>query len=52
MTQVLVEDFRWVSSALVLDWYTNKIFGSGAGTLVTARQCLTALAKGSVYHER
>jgi putative transposase len=27
MTKVLVEGFGWVSSVLVLDWYTKKIVG-------------------------
>jgi putative transposase len=43
MTKVLVEGFGWVSSVLVLDWYTKKSVGYYAGMPCTARQWLAAL---------
>ena len=43
MTTVMVEGFGWVSSVLVLDWYTKKIVGDYAGMPCTARHGLEAL---------
>jgi putative transposase len=39
----MVAGFGWVYIVLVLDWYTKKIVGYGAGVPCTARQWLAAL---------
>jgi putative transposase len=43
MTKVMVEGLGWVSSGLVLDWYTKKLGGYAAGMPCTARHGLKAL---------
>lgn len=41
MTKLMVEDFSWIYSVLVLDSYTKKIIGYYAG-------CNAALGSGSL----
>jgi putative transposase len=43
MTKVLVAGVGWVSSVIVLDWYTKAVVGHYAGLRCTAQQWLEAL---------
>jgi transposase InsO family protein len=42
-TKVLVAGFGWISSVVVLDWYTKKIGGAYAGVPCAAKPWLAAL---------
>jgi hypothetical protein len=43
MTKVLVEGMGWISSVIVLDWYTKVVVGHDAGLRCTAQPWLQAL---------
>jgi putative transposase len=43
MTKVLVGGFGWVSSVIVLDWYSKRVVGYEAGLPCTPQDWLAAL---------
>jgi putative transposase len=45
LTKVLVQGVGWVSSVVVLDWYTTAVVGDEAGIRCTTQQWLQALAR-------
>ena len=46
MTKIYVQNWGWVYTTLVIDWYTKKIVGSHSGGRSRAREWLSALNEG------
>ena len=50
LTKVLVQGVGWVSSVVVLDWYSKAVVGDEAGLRWTTRQWLQALGRAVNRH--